>query len=122
CLEYGSAIYEKSADAINTCTTTAVTSTTTTTESTSTTTPPTTSASTTAITEAPTTLGETNTLCPNNYGMNDLLRNAFLNKHNTLRSTLALGAVENGNGTGVMLREAAKMPTLVSTSVSDAQP
>ncbi|KHJ94903.1 SCP-like protein [Oesophagostomum dentatum] len=43
--------------------------------------------------------------------MNDPLRTAFLDKHNALRSALALGTVSNGQ-TGVLCRRASKMPTL----------
>ncbi|KHJ97284.1 hypothetical protein OESDEN_02739 [Oesophagostomum dentatum] len=57
--------------------------------------------------------GPTNTVCPNNVGMNDLLRTAVPNKHNAFRSALALGNVTNGRN-GTMCRRASKMPTLVS--------
>ncbi|KHJ86855.1 SCP-like protein [Oesophagostomum dentatum] len=43
--------------------------------------------------------------------MTDPLRFAILAKHNSLRTALALGTVENGQ-TGVMCRKASKMPTL----------
>ncbi|KHJ86932.1 hypothetical protein OESDEN_13304 [Oesophagostomum dentatum] len=68
-------------------------------------------ATTTAAPEATTTTTEPNTLCPNNHGMTDPLRFAILAKHNSLRTALALGTVENGQ-TGVMCRKASKMPTL----------
>ncbi|KHJ95932.1 hypothetical protein OESDEN_04112 [Oesophagostomum dentatum] len=58
------------------------------------------------------TAAEPNMKCPSNYGMTDPLREAFLSKHNMLRSELALGKTNNGQ-TGKMCRKASKMPMLV---------
>ncbi|KHJ98462.1 hypothetical protein OESDEN_01556 [Oesophagostomum dentatum] len=53
-------------------------------------------------------------MCPDNgdNGMTDDLRNVYLARHNSLRSTLAMGAAYNGNN-GTLLRRANKMPMLV---------
>ncbi|KHJ91433.1 SCP-like protein [Oesophagostomum dentatum] len=54
---------------------------------------------------------ENNIERPDNYEMTNQLRRTFLNKHNLLRSLLALGVVSNGRS-GKLCRKAAKMSML----------
>ncbi|KHJ97016.1 SCP-like protein [Oesophagostomum dentatum] len=88
------------------------------TDVTSTTTTLTTTTTTTATMESESALPGTvtaeqdNTICPDNEGMTDSLRIALWAKHNTLRSSLALGAVNNGK-TNNTCRKASKMPQLI---------
>ncbi|KHJ94899.1 SCP-like protein [Oesophagostomum dentatum] len=55
--------------------------------------------------------GPPSKICPNSNDMSDSIRTAFLDKHNVLRSALALGTITNGK-TGKLCRRASKMPTL----------